>query len=122
YSLNGSEWRPVTWNSRGGVTGVTRGNYSLTLGYTPSGRPNLYDRNGRQRDEMSYLPGGYQGGYLKNGQTVWHGTQDSAAPAPSPTLQTQGTPAPSPSPTLQTQGTPVPSPSPTLQSGNRLSQ
>jgi YD repeat-containing protein len=104
YSLNGSEWRPVTWTSHGDVTSVMRGGYSVTLGYTPSGRLNLYDRNGRQRDETLYMPGGHQGGYLKNGQTVWQGTQESAPPAPSPTLQT-----PSPTPRLQT-ATPLPSP------------
>ena len=77
YSLNGSEWRPVTWTSHGDVTSVMRGGYSITLGYTPSGRLNMYDRNGRQRDETLYMPGGHQGGYLKNGQTVWKGTQES---------------------------------------------
>lgn len=87
YSLNGSEWRPVTWNSRGEITGVMRGGYSVTLGYTPSGRLSLYDRNGRQRDETLYLPGGNQGGYVKNGQTVWQGSQESAPPAPAPALQ-----------------------------------
>jgi YD repeat-containing protein len=87
YSINGSDWRPVTWTTRGDVTTVTRGGYSITLGYTPSGRLNMYDRYGRQRDETFYLPGGYQSGYLKNGQTVWQGAQQSAPPAPSPRLQ-----------------------------------